>query len=197
MREGRLGKHRDLGAVTEIGQRGVEVFRSFDEPDGLGRHGQGADGFVVAGVADVQDGEALAHADAGLVVHLGDERADRVHNVATFGAGGGDNVGRRTVRRQHEGRAGRDVGDVVDEDHSLLAEALHDEPVVDDLVVAVDGRLERPDHPCQRFDRHLDPGTEAPRLGEQHGLDRSAGGRSHRREGTSGRSRRKARAHSP
>ena len=61
--------------------------------------------------------------------------------------------------------------DVVDEDHALAAELLDDEAVVDDLVVAVDGRLEDADHPGERLDRHLDAGAEAPRLGEQDVLD--------------------------
>ena len=69
----------------------------------------------------------------------------------------------------------RDVVDVVDEDHAQVLEPLDDEPVVDDLVVAVDGRLEEPHHPRQRLDRHLDPGTEAPRLGEEHLLRRPRG----------------------
>ena len=56
-------------------------------------------------------------------------------------------------------------------------EALDDELVVDDLVVAVHGRLEGPHHPGQRLDRHLDAGAEPPRRGEQHLVD------GHRRRG--------------
>ena len=73
--------------------------------------------------------------------------------------------------RQHDRRARRDVGDVVDEHHALGLEALDDQLVVDDLVVAVHGRREAADHPGQRLDRHLHAGAEAPRLGEQHPLD--------------------------
>ena len=118
-----------------------------DEVDRVGRDRERADGFVVAGVADVEHREALAGAHLRFVVHLGDERAHRVHDVATLRARGRDDLGRRAVRRQHQRRAGRHVGDVVDEDHALLAEPLDDEPVVDDLVVAVHGRLERAHHP--------------------------------------------------
>ena len=50
-------------------------------------------------------------------------------------------------------------------------EALDDQLVVDDLVVAVHGRLEGPHHPRQRLDRHLDAGAEAAGLGEQHPVD--------------------------
>ena len=69
---------------------------------------------------------------------------------------------------------------VVDEDHAELAEAVDDEPVVHDLVVAVHGRLERPHHPCERLDRHLHAGAEPTRFGEQYLLDR------HRYEGQRG-----------
>ena len=68
------------------------------------------------------------------------------------------------------GAPGGTVVDGVDEDHALGLEPLDDEPVVDDLVVAVDGRLEDPHHPHQRLDRHLDPGAEPPGLGQQHAL---------------------------
>ena len=106
-----------------------------------------------------------------LVVDLGHERADRVDDEPVVLAGRGHDLGRRAVGREHERRARRDVVDVVDEDHAEAAEPVDHEAVVDDLVVAVDGRLEDPDHPRERLDRHLDPGTEAARLGEQHAFD--------------------------
>ena len=139
-----------------------------DQPDRVGRDRERADGLVVAGVADVEDREALAGPHLRFVVHLGDERAHRVHHVAALGAGRGDDLGRRAVRREHERRARRHLDDVVDEDHALLAEPLDDEPVVHDLVVAVHGRLERSHHPGERLDRHLHARAEAPRLGEEH-----------------------------
>ena len=150
-----------MGPVTEIGERGVEIVGALDQADRLGCDRQRAYGFVVAGVPDVQHGEALACPHPRFVVHLGDERADRIHHVTAFGVGFRDNFGSRAVRRQHQRSAGGHVRHVIDEHDALLAEALHDEPVVDDLVVAVHGRFERPDHPRERFDRHLHPGAEA------------------------------------
>ena len=50
-------------------------------------------------------------------------------------------------------------------------EPVHHQLVVDDLVVAVDGRLEGPDHPGQGLDGHLDAGAEAPGRGQQHPVD--------------------------
>ena len=72
---------------------------------------------------------------------------------------------------EHERRVVGYRVDVIDEDDPELAEPVDDEPVVDDLVIAVDGRLEHPDHPRQGLDRHLDPGAIAAGLGEQHTFD--------------------------
>ena len=95
--------------------------------------------------------------------------------TATAGARPPLDLGRRAVRGEHQRRAGRNVADVVDEDDALVdVNSLDDQAVVDDLVVAVDGRLEDPHHPGEGLDRHLDTGAEAPRLGEQDFLHRHA-----------------------
>jgi hypothetical protein len=75
------------------------------------------------------------------------------------------------VRRQHERGPDGHVGDVVDEHDAELTEAVDHQAVVDDLVVAVHRRLERPDHPRQRLDRHLHTGAEAARRSEQDLVD--------------------------
>ena len=68
--------------------------------------------------------------------------------------------------REHERGAGGHLVDVVDEDDAPGPELLDDMTVVDDLVVAVDRRLEDPDHPRQGLDRLLDSGAEAPGRGQ-------------------------------
>ena len=80
-------------------------------------------------------------------------------------------VGRRAVGREHHRGTVGDIVDRVDEDHAEVPEAFHHEPVVDDLVVAVDGRLEDPDHPGQGLDGHLDAGAETTGAGQQDVLD--------------------------
>ena len=157
-----------FAGVGDGGQHAVEVAVVLHQADGVGRHREGARRLVVTAVAHVEDGEALAGAHLGLVVHLGDERAHRVDHEAALVARGGHHLGRRSVGREHERRAGGHVVHVVDEHHAELAEAVDHEPVVDDLVVAVHRRLEDPHHPRQGLDRHLDAGTEPPWLGEQH-----------------------------
>jgi hypothetical protein len=75
------------------------------------------------------------------------------------------------VRGQHDRSSVGGVRDVVDEYHAERLEPVDDHLVVDDLVVAVDRRLERADHPRERLDRHLDAGAEAPGRGQEHTVD--------------------------
>ena len=76
--------------------------------------------------------------------------------------------------RQHDRSPVRDFVDVVYEYDPDLFEGLDYPLVVNDLVVAVDGRVEDPHHPGESFDSHLDPGAESSWLGEQHFLRHDA-----------------------
>jgi len=167
-----LGEHGDPLGVGDIGRGRRDVVGVFDEPDRSGRHRHCADCLVVARVTRVDDGVALLGPDPGLVVDLRHQGTYGVDDVAVTGAGGRDHLGSGTVGREHERRTGRHGLDVIDEDDSEAFEAVDDEPIVDDLVVAVDGRIEGPDHPGQRLDRHLDPGAEATGLGQEYAFDR-------------------------
>ena len=173
-RQGGLREQRHLRRVGNCRKHRVDVVLVLDESHRVGCDRQGASGFVVALMADVQDGETLVRAHLRLVMDLGDERAHRVHHEPVLGTCRGHDLGRGAVRRQHEGRALGHVIDVVDEDHALLSEAVDDESVVDDLVVAVDGWLEQLEHRRQRLDRHLHARAEPARLGEEHTLHRHA-----------------------
>src|SRR5207248_6447228 len=57
------------------------------------------------------------------------------------------------------------------EDHAEVAEAIDDQPVVHDLVVAVHRRVEDAHHPGQSLDGHLHARTEAPGRGQEDPLD--------------------------
>ena len=164
-----LGQQGD-GLVER--RQSTDVGHALDAADGVRCDGHRPHGFLVAGVADVHDAIALACPHAHLVMDLGDERAHRVDDVAAAFLRRGDDLRRRAVSRQHDRPPLRDVGDVVDEDDALALEALHDQLVVDDLVIAVHGRFEAAHHPRQCLDRHLDPGAEPPRLGQEHAFDR-------------------------
>ncbi len=124
----------------------------------------------MAVVADVQHGVALAGPDPELVVDLGHQRADRVDHDPTVGPGRRHHLGGRAVGREHERSSGGHVLHVVDEHDPLGPELVDHVPVVDDLVVAVDGGLEDPHHPGQGLDGLLHPGTEPPRFGQEHSV---------------------------
>ena len=142
-----------------------------DQPHRLGRHSHGPDRLLVTGVPDVEHGVALGAAHLELVMDLGHQGADGIDDHAAVGPGRPDHLGRRPVGAEHQGRARRDLAHVVDEDHPLLAEGIHHNPVVHDLVVAVDGRVEDPDHPGQGLDGLLHAGTEPSGRGQQHTVD--------------------------
>ena len=142
-----------------------------DQPHRIGRHRHGAHRLLVAGVPDVEHGVALPAPHLELVVDLGDQGADRVDHHAALGPGRGHHLGGRAMGTEHERRARRHVGHVVDEDRPPAAEAVDHVPVVHDLVVAVDGGFEDPHHPGQGLDRLLHAGAEPPGLGQQDPFD--------------------------
>ena len=162
------------GRALGLGHRAARSTSSSDwtSTDRLGRDGHGPDRLLVALVADVEDGVALAGPHLELVVDLGHERADGVDHHPAVVPGGGHDLWRGAVGGEHQRRAGGDLVDVVDEDHAPGPELVDHVPVVDDLVVAVHGRLEDPHHPGERLDGHLDAGAEAPGRGQQHTVDR-------------------------
>ena len=149
------------GGLSEECQRFVEVREcrnvghALDAVDGIGGDSHGAHSFFVAFVADVDDSETLTDANPNLVVHLGDQRAYRVHGEAAGCLCVGNDIGGGAVCAQHDGRTLGHLVDAVDEDDTLLLEAANDLLVVHDLVVAVHRRRERAHHGGQRLDRHL------------------------------------------
>ena len=149
----------------------VHLVHRFDTADRARSDRHRADRFLVALVADVHDPVALAGPHLDLVMDLRDQGTHRVDDEAATFLCGGHDLGCRAVGRQHDRAPGRHVGDIVDEHHTLVFEPLDHELVVDDLVVAVDRWLERTHHPGQRLDRHLHPGAEPARFGEQDAVD--------------------------
>ena len=158
-----------MPSAREVPER-LEILLPLEEAHRLRGHRHGADRLLVPGVPDVEDGVALSAPHLELVVNLRHEWAHGVDDDPAPGPGRLDDLGSRTVGTEHEGRPGGHVGHVVDEDDALLAEPLDHMPVVHDLVVAVDRRLEDPDHPGQGLDRLFDAGTEPPWLGQHHSI---------------------------
>jgi hypothetical protein len=97
-------------------------------------------------------------------VHLGDQRAGRVEveQIARLG------LGRHRLRHAVGGEdtgclSRRDLVELLDED-GALAQALHDEAVVDDLVADIDRRAVLLERQLDDLDRPVDAGAEAARI---------------------------------
>jgi len=125
----------------------------------------------VAFVAHVDDAVPLAGAGADLVVHLGDEWAHRVDDVAATFASLAHHLGGGTVGGEHHRTAHGNLGDVIDEHDAELAESVDHDLVVDDLVVAVHRRIEAAHHPRERLDGHLHSGAEATGRSQENPID--------------------------
>src|SRR6516165_1081668 len=117
-------------------------------------------------VADEDDNVPLARETHGLEVDLGHQRTGGVDGAQTASIrrrpdGRGD-----AVRAIKQGPAFGHFLDAVDENHAALAEALDDRAVVDDFVVDVERRAEQLERTIETLDRHVDAGTESPRVGQ-------------------------------
>ncbi len=169
MRQGGLCQQRDR--FGELRQR-VHLSLGFHERDCRRGDCHRADGFFMTFVTNINNAIALACARAHFVMHLGDERTHRVDHVATAFAGGVDHGRCRTMCRQHDRTTLWHFADVVNEDHATFGEAIDDDLVVHDLVIAVHRSIKRSYHPRECLDCHLDAGAKTTRRGEQHSINR-------------------------
>ena len=136
--EGGLGEVGD-GLVVGDGQF-LDVAGVFDDVDGIGGFAEGADDFVVAVMADEDDGELFAGVADGFGVNFHHERAGGVDLDEVAGAGLAADFGGDAVGAVDERGADGDIVDGVDKHDALLGEALDDVSIVDDFVVDVNGR---------------------------------------------------------
>ena len=60
---------------------------------------------------------------------------------------------------------------VINEHNPQSPKTIYDQAVMNNFVVAVDRRIERPHHPSKSFDRHFDPSTKPPRRSQQNLLN--------------------------
>ena len=122
----------------------------------------GADGLFVTLVTDVEHRVALLGANLEFVMDLGDERTDGVDDRAAAARAASMTSGGEPWALSMTGAPGGTVVDVVDEDDAEGLEVLDDELVVNDLVVAVDRRLEDPRHPVECLNGLFDAGAKPP-----------------------------------
>src|SRR5262245_42412960 len=117
----------------------------------------------MAFVSDERNCAAFGGKPPCLSVNLVDQRTTQIDDIDTAPRSRRPNLGRNTMRAERQPRAVRYILRVVDENDTSLFEVRHDHAVVNDLVVAVNGRAETFNHLLQAPDGHLHAGTKAPR----------------------------------
>ena len=135
--QGCLGDISDFFGVGHL--EGLDVLNLFDDANVAGGLTDGADGFIVVAVADVDDGVAFAGEAEDFQVDLGDQGAggvdfDQAAIAGLLADGGGNAVG-----GIDDDLAVGDRGDVIDKNHATVGEAVDHVLVMYDFVVDVDG----------------------------------------------------------
>ncbi len=147
----------------------VDVVGALHELDVVGRLAGGALDLLVPLVADQQDVVVLACEALGLVVDLGDQRAGGVDRLELPLGRLPVDLGRDAVGREHHGRAGRHLVELLDEHRAARLEVGDDVLVVDDLLADVDRGAVEVERLLHGHDRAVDAGAVAARRGEHHG----------------------------
>jgi hypothetical protein len=164
-RQGGLGDVGHVGVVGVVER--VDVVGGLDQTDRPGCLPHRADDLLVAFVADQHDVHLVARVATRLVVDLRHERTGGVHQHVTEPLGVLERLGRRPVGGEHDHRARRHLGLVLDEHRALAPQRLDDVGVVDDLVADVDRRAEGFEGLLDDQDGTVDAGAESARGGEQ------------------------------
>ncbi len=162
---------RHIGELVRVVRHeGRGLLRGLDEAHRARRqlpHGAGDLG--VAGMADQDDLAAAPEVDFGFAVDLGDQRAGRVDGDEIAPARLFRHRLRHAMGGKHDRRVG--VGNLVqlfDEHRALLAQAVHDIAVVDDLVAHIDRLAVHGERPLDRVDGAHHPGAKAARRAQHH-----------------------------
>src|SRR5438477_3309524 len=169
------------------GTEAPEVTRTVDELDVRGGFASGTDDLFVTFVPDEQDVVVLRGVAAGLLVHLGHQRAGGVDGLQVALAGLLVHLRRHAVRREDHDRPLGYLLVLLDEDRTLGLQRGHHVPVVHDLLPYVDRRTVELERLLDGLHRPVDTGTVAAGPGEQHALShqptlRCAGDRARERQ---------------
>ena len=122
----------------------------------------------MARVPDQHQLAALAGIAPYLHVHLRHERTRSIEHGEPALAGFRLHGARHAMRREDDRAGGRHFAQLIDEDRAERAQALHDVPVVNDLVTHVDRRSEQLDSALHDVDGTIDTGTESAGVGQQY-----------------------------
>ena len=126
----------------------------------------GAFHFGMAGMADQDQGAAMADIALALVVHLGDQRAGGVQHRQAAVCGGLDHRLRHAMGAEHGHRAFGHFVQFLDKAGALVLQGVHHMLVVHDLMAHIDGLAILIERLLDDIDGADDPGTKAARLGK-------------------------------
>src|SRR5579864_193652 len=132
------------------------------------RLARGAHDFIVPFVADEDDRVTFLRVANRFFVHFGDERAGGVDGAQIPSNGSSANFRCHAVSAIQYRRAFRYLVDAINKDDAFFLKALNDWPIVNDLVISVDRRVEKLDGSIQTFNGHYHAGTEAAGTGENN-----------------------------
>jgi hypothetical protein len=93
-------------------------------------------------------------------MNLRNQRTNRIYDETTLLFGGENNLGSRTMCREHNRRALRNIAYRFNENNSLLFKPLYNGFVMHNLMKAIHGGGEGANHPRKRLYRHLYTGAE-------------------------------------
>ena len=100
-------------------------------------------------------------------VHLGDQRAGRVKDLEPARTGFPLNGLAHAVGAEHQRRARRHVGQLLDEDRAFLLQVIDHIGVVNDLMAHVNRRAKLGQRPLDDFNGAVHPGAKAAWLGQK------------------------------
>ena len=179
-RQRRLGEPGDLLGSRHRRRRPTSSGPS-TSVDVLGRLARGADDLLVALVADEQDVGSPRRRTAGLVVHLGHQRAGRVDRAqAALRRPPRGPTGRRRARRRRRSRPRAPRRSPRRRSRRVASRRRHHVLVVDDLLAHVDRGAVELERLLHRDHGPVDAGAVAARGGQQDASTVGVGRRSRR-----------------
>ncbi len=149
------------------GQRG-DLIDVLDQQDRAGNLAHGALDLGMAGMADQDQRAALGDVPLALIVDLGDQRAGGIEHRKPAGSGFFLDAAGHAVGAEHGHGAGRNLGEVLDEDRAFVLQALDHVFVMHDLVPDIDRRAVLLKRAFHDFDGAHDTGAKAAGLREIH-----------------------------
>ena len=144
-----------------------------DQHHFAGRDAEGALHFLVAGMANQDNGAALVVVLFDFEMDLGDERAGGVDNPQFAILGAVPFAGRDAMSAENDALAGGHLVEALDKNRALAFQRLEHEAVVHDLMAHVERASVGAQRAADGLDGTIDAGAKSARLSQDNFFDRS------------------------